>query len=494
MRISWQMRIVISVFISWLNLSAQPDTLWTKTYGGIYSDIVRCVQVTSDGGYIMTGSTASYGAGDMDVYVIKTDSLGDTLWTKVYGSPYSDRSEWIECTTDSGYIVAGGLGYSVGNLDIWLLKINIWGDTLWTKIFGGVNWDGPWSVRQTHDNGYIVCGKTESYGAGWSDVWLIKTDSAGDSIWTKTYGGIHHDYGYSTIQTRDYGYLIAGCTYSYGAGQSDAWLIKTDSLGNDQWTKTYGGTNYDFVYEMAETQDHGYFISGMTQSFGSGNSDAWFIRIDSLGDTLWTKTYGDTGYEYAESGVQTADGGYIACGYKSNNWIYDLWIIKLDSLGNLMWTKLLGHSEHDYGQSIRQTPDLGYICAGHYDIAGSSDIWLIRLASESGIADDFSYCPTQKHDIISVTPNPFRDKTDIRLKIADDRLPIADSRWQLNIYNVAGFLVKSFRIAHNVVCPIQITWNGADEQGNLLSPGVYFCCFKSNMSKAVVSRKLVLLK
>ena len=409
------------------NLAAQPDTLWTKTYGGTNSDIVRCLQVTSDGGYILTGSTSSYGAGSMDVYVIKTDSLGDTLWTMVCGGQYADGSEWIECAANSGYIVAATTNsFSGGSSDIWLIMIDGFGDTVWTNRYGGVNADISWSVKQSQDGGYIVCGKTESYGAGGSDVWLIKTDSTGDSMWTKTYGGTNNDLGRSVLQTRDNGYIIAGYTYSYGAGQSDAWLIKTDSLGNTQWTKTYGGEDYDFVYEIAETQDHGYFITGMTQSFGIGNSDAWFIRTDSLGDTLWTKTYGDTGYEYAVSGIQTVDGGYIACGYKMTNWIYDLWIIKLDSLGNLVWTKLLDHSGHDYGQSIRQTPDLGYICAGYYDIAGISDIWMIRLASESGVADDYSYCPTQKHNIISVTPNPFKDKTYIKLQITDVRSPIAD--------------------------------------------------------------------
>ena len=282
-------------------------------------------------------------------------------------------------------------------------------------------------------------------------------------------------------------YTTAALMYSYGAGQSDAWLIKTDSLGNIQWAKTYGGEDYDFVYDMAETQDHGYFITGMTQSFGNGNADAWFIRIDSLGDTLWTKTYGDTGYEYAVSGIQTADAGYIACGYKMTNWIYDLWIIKLDSLGNQMWTKLLGHSDHDYGQSIRQTPDLGYICAGDYYIAGSSDIWLIRLESESGIKDNHSKYLEDNYKYLSVTPNPFREKSTIRYTIHDSRCTT------LRIYDVSGRLMKSFNpisgIGHQ---ESELYWDGCDDSGRQLPNGIYFVELKSG--NQAVTKKVIVLR
>src|SRR4030042_2506359 len=163
--------VCITVFL----LSAQPDTLWTKTYGGFNGDIARCVQQTNDGGFILTGGTASYGAGDMDVYVIKTDSLGETLWTRSYGGLYADRSDWLECTDDSGFIVAASFAYSGGYLDVWLIKINANGDTLWTKVYGGGGYDGASMVKQTSDKGYAIIGSTDSYGAGMNDIWFLKT-------------------------------------------------------------------------------------------------------------------------------------------------------------------------------------------------------------------------------------------------------------------------------------------------------------------------------
>ncbi|HEX7319770.1 MAG TPA: T9SS type A sorting domain-containing protein [bacterium] len=489
--------VCITVFL----LSAQPDTLWTKTYGGFNGDIARCVQQTNDGGFILTGGTASYGAGDMDIYIIRTDSLGESLWTKTYGGFYNDGSEWIECTVDGGYMIAGRRGNDGGsNSDVWLIKINSLGDTLWTKTFGGDGTEGTSMAKQVTDTGYIVVGFTNSSGSGLNDLWLLRVDSAGDTIWTKTYGGSLNDGGTRVLQTSDKGYMILGGTYSYGAGQSDGWMIKADSQGNAQWSKTYGGTNYDFVYEMVETQDHGYFITGMTMSFGNGHADAWFIRTDSLGDTLWTKTLGDTGYEYAESGVQTADGGFIACGYKETNWIYDLWIMKLDSTGNCSWTKTLGHGFHEYGQSIRQTRDGGYICAGDYYYAsGNYDIWLIRLAAETSIAEDDQHllkdrC-SQDRVVINASPNPFNSHLHIYYnleEIGEPRIPESGhTAAALKIYSAAGCLVKQWN-EPAVKQSTHIIWSGTNQNELPVPSGIYFIQLETNNYKC--AKKVVLLR
>jgi hypothetical protein len=494
MQTKWDIRAIMFFIIDWVLLSAQPDTLWTKTYGGFNGDIARCVQQTNDGGYILTGMTASYGAGDMDIYIIKTDSLGELLWTKTYGGFYNDGSEWIECTTDSGYIVAGtSNSYGSGSSDIWVVRINENGDTTWTQTYGGVNGDKSWSVIQTNDEGYVICGKTESYGAGGSDVWLIKTDSLGDTVWTQTYGGSQHDLGRSVVQTSDNCYIITGYTYSYGSGQSDIWLIKTDSLGDALWTRVFGGTDYDYAYQVVETEDHGYFITGMTMSLGNGHADAWFIRTDSLGDTLWTRTFGDTSYEYMVSGVQTADGGFIACGYTETNWIYDLWIIKLDSTGNCSWTKTLGHGFHEYGQSIRQTRDGGYICAGDYYYAsGDYDIWLIRLAAETSIEenDNGNVITNKRHVSIDlhVHPNPFERNLIISYTLGSDSEDRQSKSLQgnitLKIFSASGRLVKQWD-DKNVRYSNCIVWSGTDQNNQRVPAGVYFIQLESSGQELV---------
>ena len=212
---------------------ANGDSLWTKTFGGTETDAGNSVQQTTDGGYIVTGTT-SFGV-FCDVYLIKTDGNGDSLWTKTFGGTHHDKGHSVQQTTDGGYIITGETWWSSSNgyRDVYLIKTDGNGDSLWTKIFGGTGIDVGNSVQQTTDGGYIITGETESFGNGGQDVYLIKTDGNGDSLWTKTFGGTSNDYAYSVQQTTDGGYIITGRTNSFGnGGGADVYLIKTDSNGN----------------------------------------------------------------------------------------------------------------------------------------------------------------------------------------------------------------------------------------------------------------------
>jgi hypothetical protein len=167
-----------------------------------------------------------------DVYLIKTDSVGNTLWTRTYGGFVGDEGWSVQQTSDGGYIITGyTASFGAGMLDVWLIKTNAFGDTLWTETYGDTLGDGGSSVQQTTDEGYIITGSTNSFGAGSHDVYLIKTDSLGDTLWTRTYGGIFTDWGQSVQQTLDGGFIIAGGTYSFGSGNTDVYLIKTDGNG-----------------------------------------------------------------------------------------------------------------------------------------------------------------------------------------------------------------------------------------------------------------------
>jgi len=229
-----------------LPCSCPAQITFERVYGGVDTDAGMSVQQIQDGGYIIAGGTWSFGVGWPDFYLVQTDSMGDTVWMRTHGGSQYDLSYSVQQTQDAGYIIAGWTSsFGAGGDDVYLIKTNSLGDRVWTKTYGGSGHDRGECVQQSQDGGYIIAGRTYSFGAGGGDVYLIKTDSLGDTVWTKTYGGGDSDYGLSVQETEDGGYIIAGCTRSFGAGEPDAYLIKTDSLGDTVWTRTYGGRAND---------------------------------------------------------------------------------------------------------------------------------------------------------------------------------------------------------------------------------------------------------
>jgi len=341
------------------------NSQWEKNFGVSWQDFVNSVQQTSDGGYIIAGTTSPFGT--YDVYLVKADPNGDSQWEKTLGTGDDDRGYSIQQTSDGGYIIAGKTwSFGAGSSDVYLIKTDSAGNLLWQKAFGGSDYDEGRSVQQTSDGGYIVAGWTTSFGAGNPDVYLIKTGPNGNSAWQKTFGGDSNDYGYSAQQTTDGGYIIAGVTDSYGAGSGDVYLIKTDSAGNLLWQKTFGGSDYDEGSSVQQTSDGGYIIAGNTSSFGPADmvvkTNVYLVKTDSNGNSRWEKTFGfATDREYGFSVQQTSDGGYIIAGYRhyfpSEN---DGYLIKTDPNGNSQWEKTLGGE----GYSVQQTLDGGYIIAG----------------------------------------------------------------------------------------------------------------------------------
>jgi len=226
---------------------------------------------------------------------------------------------------------------SISDLEnVWLIKTDSNGNEEWNQTFGGGNWDKGESVQQTTDGGYIITGLTNSFGNGEGDVWLIKTDSNGNEDWNQTFGGSGQDWGKLVQETTDGGYVIVGNTKSPNKEWYDIILVKTNSNGNEEWSKIFGTTEYDVGFSVDQTSDGGFFITGGTNSFGNGEMDFWLIKTDSNGNEEWNQTFGGSYSDWGSSGLQSNDGGYIVTGWTSSfgSGDYDVWLIKTDSEGN----------------------------------------------------------------------------------------------------------------------------------------------------------------
>jgi len=342
-----------------------------KTFGGSGEDRAVSIQQTTDGGYIVAGVTTSFGAGGSDAYILKLNSDGSLEWQKTFGGNGDDFTLSVEQTTDGGYIVAGvttlfGDNY---NIDVYILKLNSDGSLEWQKTYGGNGYDLAYSVMQTTDGGYIVAGYTTSFGAGDYDVYVLKINPDGSLAWEKTLGGNDNDLVSSIQQTTDGGYIVVGVTGLFQSGGSDAYILKLNSDGSLAWQKTYGGNGEDQAYSIQQTTDGGYIVSGYTESFGAINKDAYVLKLNPDGSLAWQKTFGGTDRDEAYFIQQTADDGYIVAGY---TWTFvgstDVYVLKLNSDGSLAWQKTYGGSDYDtdsdVAYSIQQTTDGGYIVAG----------------------------------------------------------------------------------------------------------------------------------
>ena len=430
---------------------AHAQVRFARTYGGTSYEHAYSVQQTSDGGYIVAGFTNSFGAGGWDAFLIKTDAYGNVQWTKTYGGWNQDEARSVHQTSDGGYILAGATNsFGAGSYDFLLIKTDANGNIIWAKTYGGTNYEDAYFVQQTSDGGYIVVGATNSFGAGGHDIFLIKTDTNGNIIWAKTYGGTNYDYAYSVQQTSDGGYIVAGLTTSFGASGYDIFLIKTDGNGNIIWTKTYMGTFEDGAYYVQQTSDGGYILAGYTSSFGAGDYGIFLIKTDANGNIIWAKTYRGTDDEQAYSVKQTSDGGYIVAGrtrsFGAGSW--DVFLVKTDANGNIGSCSIV--------QNAGPTVTTPSPTVTTFSPSVSSPSFTVNSPSPtitSPTLTVFEPCPlsiSESCQIASGLITPYKGG----IKITKS------GEFEVKVYNVSGVMVKSLK--------------GKDEVKFELSRGVYF--------------------
>jgi hypothetical protein len=455
--------VVGTVLLLCSSLPAQaPDTLWTRTFGGDSGDIASSIHQTLDGGYIMVGGTNSFGNGKRDVYLVKMDMNGDFLWSNTFGGLASDWGSDVQQTSDGGYIITGGTSsFGAGLNDVYLIRTDSLGDSMWTKTHGGNGFDFARSVDATLDGGYVIAGATTSFGAGWYDFYLVKTDSLGNLEWEKAYGGPDEDISWSVQQTSDNGYIMGGYT-DHASGNSSAYLVKTDSFGDTIWTKKYGGPNGDQGYASSITNDNGFIIVGETSSFGPPGQNVYIVKCNEYGDTVWTRAYGGEEWDFGFSVQETSDNGFVVAGetvsYGSGNG--DFYVLKVDE-GDTLWTKTYGGNQWEYALSIQNASDGGYIIAGYTESygQGNGDAYIVKTEPDpTNINEKHDRIPASTMPKFAVSPNPFT--TVIKLEI---RSASRTHESTLHIYDAAGRVIKSVTLATSTY-----------QLGTDLVPGIYF--------------------
>lgn len=496
-----------------ITCAAQPSILWQKALGGSKDEEALDIQPTSDGGYIVVGSSKSSDGdvssnhGGTDIWVLKLGQDGSIQWQNSFGGSANELARLVLQTEDGGYLVAGQTSSSDGDVtgfhgvqDIWLLKLSSDGALQWQRTLGGSEWDSVYGIQQTEGKkkGFIISGTTQSNDGdvtknqGNGDVWMIKVNSSGVLEWQKTFGGTSSDAGGQILQTTEGGYMLACESNSNNGdfplhyGNSDIWLFKLDTAGEVQWKKIYGGSDTDGIGSLGQTSDGGYILAMTTDSKDGditgnhGSSDFWIAKLDSIGEIQWGKTFGGALDERNRSIQQTADGGFIVGGYaRSYNLpgqhgsnTYDLWAFKLSHSGTLEWQKLLGGSSHETGGIVRASNDGSYIVAGtclsnNGDVSGNhgvNDAWVLKLGGSVGV----QYAPSLLSQL-DVCPNPANGS--IALKITGD-----ESWMSARILDMQGRVVSE-----------QSLQNGGILDVSLLPKGYYFASATTLSGKSFIA-------
>ncbi|OFY73797.1 MAG: hypothetical protein A2236_12360 [Bacteroidetes bacterium RIFOXYA2_FULL_33_7] len=356
-----------------------------------------------DYGFLIGGTTFDLYTGWESILLIKSDYKGDTIWTKVtnLSSTGGEGVESVIQLEDSNFMVAGYFqDTSQLQLDGFLMKISNSGEVLWFKQYGDTLSDSFDIVRETNDAGFVMIGNSYSFGNGSSDIYLVKTNSAGELQWQKKYGGDSDDFSENIVSTYDGGYLISGKTYSYELGGSDLYLVKIDSAGNFQWDKTCGTIYSEGLGYAIQASDTSYVIVGTSDLNNTGIRKAMIIKTDSLGNEIWRKYYGYEGSASFSRVVELNDGSFIASGscYYNDYTDWEGWLMKIDLNGDSIWSKRYGNSDFatpDYFYDMTITNDGGFVMSGQWNRVGTPyrDMWLVKTDSLGNTCVPEPYSP-----------------------------------------------------------------------------------------------------
>jgi hypothetical protein len=374
---------------------------WERTYGTSNDEYCFSVQQTSDGGFIMAGQKHLAGLGHHDFYVVKTDQEGGEVWSKLYGGTDFEAATSVLQTKDDGYVIAGTT-FSFGNgaSDFYVIRTDSNGTEIWSNTYGGTSGDSDPKILATLDGGFVMAGWTQTSGwppfphGGSDDVFLVKIDSLGNELWNRKFGGDNIDQARSIVSTSDGGYALFGMSTSdingTGNTQMGAYLIKVDQDGSELWSRKWDEIDGEILssgFSVDETKDGGFILTGHVGNSQSSNErDIFLVRTDMNGQEIWSQSYGGALTEFGNAVHQTKDGGYAVTGSTESFGLgnFEVYFVKTDSTGIEERAEYFGGASTDRGTDFQITKDNGYVLTGRTESSGGgkSDFYLIRLPGD----------------------------------------------------------------------------------------------------------------
>lgn len=465
---------------------AQPPTKFFSTYGGNGYDVGYGVKQTFDNGYIIIGSTSSFGQGNTDMYLLKLDTMGQKTFETSFGGYSNEIGKSVVQLSDSSYVMVGYTSsFGIGGYDVFLVKADKNGNLVWKKTIGGSDWDFAYSLQATSDGGFIIAGTTYSFGYGNADGYVIKTDASGSVVWSKTFGGKKDDEFKSVVQTNDGGYALTGYTKSYNDSLGDAWVFKINLNGDSIWSKYYGGNKEDFGNGIIQDQNSNIFASGGTKSYStSGNSETFIATYDILNGNLGYN-YRDpsTQEEYYNGVTQGLNGKIANCGITKNA------VFGYDGVIDMYWGFYVyynffskGTTMYEEFYSISNTKDKGFVTVGKTTgySALLEDVFLMKMDSTGNYGTSIVGISEVSKSTVShsVFPNPSDQILNISLANFSNYKEVT-----YVILDINGKLILSDKIVQS---------STKIETSNL-EPGLYFIQLK-NDSELISCSKISIIR
>ena len=491
---------IAGFFIAYGYAQAQIDTIWTRTYGGDHHDYATSLLQTVDGGYLMTGVTYSYGAGDKDFYLVRTDLNGDTLWTKTYGDTLIDNVFSIKPTFDGGYVIGGWSSSRSGtnhDFDCYIVKIDRAGFLEWENYCTDSSNCGAYDIVQADDGGYLLagCAKSSNVPSNF-DLFVVRADQSGDTVWTRHYvvpGRENWDgLAYSITKTADGHYVVAGEIFFQSEYRSDVYALKIDDYGDTLWTTLIDYDLREYAWDCVETPEGDIVLTGWTWGGFSDTTgdEVYLAKLTQNGDLLWQKTYAyawpvcsyNDGWAVA---VDPVDHGYIIAADTRPQAISsrDVYILKTDSEGDTLWTTRVEDPADDSPFNITITSDNGFAVCGQKYVVNShgflyKDFYLLKFDLITGVLEPDSRLP-EDVELIQNYPNPFNSATTIRFVLSRPR----DIR--ISIYDILGRKVSTLVDGYIQPGNHNVTLDASE-----LTSGIYFYRFETDN---IVKKKRMLL-